>query len=94
MISTAGDICRKKKRHNLTTSIQYLRNYCPPLTLSWCSGTPVIEFLQYPSWFSNTKFIHNCVHSLVTLTHQHSAHTHSGKVGAALMRLSTGPVNF
>ncbi|XP_076957222.1 protein LIGHT-DEPENDENT SHORT HYPOCOTYLS 6-like [Bidens hawaiensis] len=44
-----------QKRRDWNTFLQYLKNHKPPLTLSWCSGAHVIEFLKYLDQFGKTK---------------------------------------
>ncbi|XP_010542671.1 PREDICTED: protein LIGHT-DEPENDENT SHORT HYPOCOTYLS 6-like [Tarenaya hassleriana] len=44
-----------QKRRDWSTFLQYLKNHKPPLTLSWCSGAHVIEFLKYLDQFGKTK---------------------------------------
>ncbi|KAK9292764.1 hypothetical protein L1049_020744 [Liquidambar formosana] len=47
-----------QKRRDWNTFGQYLRNHRPPLSLSLCSGTHVLEFLRYLDQFGKTK-VHN-----------------------------------
>ncbi|KAM0873029.1 hypothetical protein ACQ4PT_038347 [Festuca glaucescens] len=44
-----------QKRRDWNTFGQYLRNHRPPLSLAWCSGTHVVEFLRYIDQFGKTK---------------------------------------
>ncbi|KAI4371922.1 hypothetical protein MLD38_010217 [Melastoma candidum] len=44
-----------QKRRDWNTFSQYLRNHRPPLSLSWCSGAHVLEFLRYLDQFGKTK---------------------------------------
>ncbi|KAI5659950.1 hypothetical protein M9H77_28743 [Catharanthus roseus] len=47
-----------QKRRDWNTFCQYLRNHRPPLPLSLCNGTHVLEFLRYLDQFGKTK-VHN-----------------------------------
>ncbi|CAF1703321.1 hypothetical protein Bca4012_003635 [Brassica carinata] len=47
-----------QKRRDWNTFCQYLRNHCPTLSLTSCSGAHVIEFLRYLDQFGKTK-VHN-----------------------------------
>ncbi|KNA19653.1 hypothetical protein SOVF_059640 [Spinacia oleracea] len=47
-----------QKRRDWNTFSQYLRSHRPPLPLSLCSGTQVLEFLRYLDQFGKTK-VHN-----------------------------------
>lgn len=48
-----------QKRRDWNTFCQYIRNHCkPPLSLSACNGSHVLEFLRYLDQFGKTK-IHN-----------------------------------
>ncbi|KAB2602295.1 protein LIGHT-DEPENDENT SHORT HYPOCOTYLS 4-like [Pyrus ussuriensis x Pyrus communis] len=44
-----------QKRRDWNTFGQYLKNHRPPLSLSWCSGAHVLEFLRYLDQFGKTK---------------------------------------
>ncbi|CAJ2628478.1 unnamed protein product [Trifolium pratense] len=47
-----------QKRRDWNTFCQYLRNHRPPLSLALCSGSHVLEFLNYLDQFGKTK-VHN-----------------------------------
>ncbi|KAL2557806.1 Protein LIGHT-DEPENDENT SHORT HYPOCOTYLS 6 [Forsythia ovata] len=55
--STAAPPSRyeSQKRRDWKTFLQYLKNHKPPLTLTQCSGSHVIEFLKYLDQFGKTK---------------------------------------
>ncbi|THU74658.1 hypothetical protein C4D60_Mb04t35710 [Musa balbisiana] len=44
-----------QKRRDWNTFGQYLRNHRPPLSLSQCSSSHVLEFLRYLDQFGKTK---------------------------------------
>ncbi|CAA7392859.1 unnamed protein product [Spirodela intermedia] len=44
-----------QKRRDWSTFMQFLRDQSPPVPLSRCSGTNVVEFLEYMDQFGKTK---------------------------------------
>ncbi|KAE8662516.1 Protein LIGHT-DEPENDENT SHORT HYPOCOTYLS 6 [Hibiscus syriacus] len=52
---TTSSRYENQKRRDWNTFGQYLKNHKPPLSLSWCSGAHVLEFLRYLDQFGKTK---------------------------------------
>ncbi|CAN6981474.1 unnamed protein product [Brassica oleracea var. botrytis] len=77
-----------QKRRDWNTFCQYLRNHCPPLSLTSCSGAHVIEFLRYLDQFGKLKSTTKTAPSLASQILRSLVLVLSDKLGAHLTLLS------
>nr|GEX03080.1 protein light-dependent short hypocotyls 4-like [Tanacetum cinerariifolium] len=54
-VATTPSRYESQKRRDWNTFCQFLRNHYPPLNVSQCTGTNVLEFLSYLDQFGKTK---------------------------------------
>ncbi|GJV62146.1 light-dependent short hypocotyls 4-like protein [Tanacetum coccineum] len=59
-VATTPSRYESQKRRDWNTFCQFLRNHYPPLNVSQCTGTNVLEFLSYLDQFGKTK-VHTAV---------------------------------